>query len=175
MKQLRKYSLITLLGGLCIFLFSVISGGECLKSIQVSYTGSGKEHQDKYVFGVNSDEKPPDYGLEVRFDDEWMLIGLYSNTFMGTNALSFTPNKRIPVRLLEQIRLYDADPLENDVLEVHTIKPGQIQGENYAFEVAYGYSLLAGVAYYWHTAIGKAILLGITVCVVLFFLSAGVF
>ena len=173
MKPLKKYSLYILLGFLVIFVVSVIFGGKSLKSITVTYTGAGKEHQDKYVPGVNSDEKAPDYGLDVRFDDEWKLLGLFSNTFISSNSISFTPHKQLPVRLIEEIRLFDDDPLENDILEVHTIKEGTIQGDNYSFEVEYGYSLLTGIQYFWHTAIGKAVLVGITICVVLFLLTMG--
>lgn len=175
MKNLKKYSLIILLGFLVIFVVSVIFGGKSLKSIRVTYTGEGKEHQDKFVPGINSEEKAPDYGLEARFDDKWKLIGLLSNTFISTNSIVFTPNKQIPVRLVEEIRLFDNDPMENDILEVHTIKEGQIQGDNYTFEVEYGYSLLTGIEYFWHTAIGKALLIGISICVVLVLLSVGMF
>ena len=174
MKCLKKYSLFVLLGCVFIFTGAVIFGGRSLKSITVTYIGEGKEHQDKFVPGINSDERPPDYGLEVRFDNEWRLLGLFSNTFIASNPLSFMPNKQIPVRLAEEIRLFDDDPLENDILEVHTLKEGKIQGDRYSFEVEFGYSLLAGLEYFWHTAVGKAILAGITVCVILFLLSATV-
>ena len=175
MKHLKTYSLIALLGLLVVFVISVFYGGKSLKSVRVVYSGEGKEHQDKFVPGINSDEKAPDYGLEIRFDNDWKLIGLFSNTFISTNSIVFTPNKQLPVRLIEELRLFDDDPLENDILEVQTIHEGRIQGDNYAFDVEYGYSLMTGLEYFWHTAIGKALLTGITICVILFFLSSGFF
>jgi hypothetical protein len=175
MKHLRKYSLFALSGLLAIFTGSVIYGGKSLKSIQLRFTGEGKEHQDKYVPGLNSEEKAPDYGIEVRFDDEWKLIALMNNTFISSNTVTFTPNRQIPVRLVEEIRLFDNDPVENDILEVLMVNEGQLRGDNYSFEVEYGYSIMTGIEYFWHTAIGKALLVGVTICVLILFLGAGLF
>jgi hypothetical protein len=175
MKHLKKYSFFVLLGLLAIFVGSVFYGGKSLKSIQLSFIGEGKEHQDKYIPGVNSAEKAPDYGIEVRFDDDWKLVGLMNNTFISSNTVTFTPNKQIPVRLIEEIRLFDDDPVENDILEVLTVKEGQVRGDNYSFEFEYGYSLMTGIEYFWHTAIGKALLVGITICILILFLSLGLF
>lgn len=171
MKNLKIYSLVILLGFLAIVVISVIFGSRSLKSIHVSYIGDGNEHHDKYIPGVNSEEKAPDYGVEVRFDGEWKLVSLKNNTFISSSTVSFVPNTQIPVRLVEEFRLFDDDPMEDDVLEVHTIKEGYIEGNNYSFNVEYGYSLMAGIEYFWHTHIGKSLLIGITICVVLLFFS----
>jgi hypothetical protein len=82
---------------------------------------------------------------------------------MNSGTLTFTAPRDIPTRNIYEIQLYDDDPIENDILERISFSKGESKGSKYSFYVVTGWSLSAGLAFFWATAIGKAILLGITI------------
>ncbi|MDF3129972.1 hypothetical protein P0Y35_12260 [Kiritimatiellaeota bacterium B1221] len=116
--------------------------------------------------------KAPDYLLEIRVKNEWKSLGSKSNTFSAPAAITFSPQKRFPVRSIEEVRLMDQDSVENDFLLSMGYQKGTYRVGDYAFTLETGPSLMAGITYFWQTAIGKALLAGITLCVVILILSA---
>jgi hypothetical protein len=152
-------------------LIIIIYGARALDSIDVSFTGTGKEHADKYVPGVNKNEKAPDYALSVITQEGIEVIGVKANQFIGSGVSTFLSLKNIPIHHITEIQFEDDDPLENDLLERVAFKQGEIQGKEYRFTVKTQWSLIAGLTFFWSTALGKAILLGITVGVVVIVIS----
>ena len=160
--------------GLCVafFIFTVLIGSQSLTSIEVRFSGNQKEHRDKYIPMMNPEEMAPDYMLQVKLNESWKTVGSYSNQSIGTSVMKFTINEAIPTRLIGGIRLLDDDLMEDDVLEVVEFSEGTIKGKNYSFNVIFGYTLFAGLTFFWMTYVGKAILVGISIVVVMIFLSA---
>ncbi|GEM_PF-5569552 len=158
-----------------IFVVTVLVEGRHVKSIEVRYTGEGKEHQDKYLPGINSEEKPPDYGLEIRVKQEWRLVGVKPNRFLGEGSAMYVPPSVIPMLFAEELRWFDQDKLEHDILEILPLEKGLLQGTAYSFDVKTGFSLAAGMEVFWDTPVGKAILMGITICIILLVFQSGVF
>lgn len=139
----------------------VLYGASGLKAVEVSYTGDGREHSDKYIPGMNSEERPPDYGLKVRTRSGWLLLGVHENQFIGDGTLVFEASEGIPIRHIREMQLYDDDPVEDDILERIPFAVGESVGTKYTFNALAGWSMDAGFAFLWETAFGKAILLGI--------------
>ncbi len=174
MSPFKKTSLYVFVLLALFYAGAVFYGSESLASVTFQFVGKGREHQDKYILGINSAEKAPDYILEVRVEDKWEVIGSKNNTFSGPKAITFSPQKRYPVRLIEEIRLMDMDTVENDFLLTAMFEKGTFQVGDYEFDITTRPSLMGGMSYFWHTSIGKALLAGITLCVIILILSAGI-
>jgi hypothetical protein len=145
----------------------VLFGSVSLESVRISFVGKGKEHGDKFIPGVNSEEKAPDYGVDVRVGDGWTTVGVKNNHFLGGDEIVFAPSEHIPAKAIREIRLYDDDPVEDDILERMDFRKGIMKGKNYEIEARTGFSVSAGWAFYFLSPVGKAILLGITIGVAL--------
>ncbi|MCI5211300.1 MAG: hypothetical protein D3910_21520, partial [Candidatus Electrothrix sp. ATG2] len=132
-------------------------GSEAIETMTVSYIGEGKEHSDKYIPGINREERAPDYGIRVRTHNGWKTIGVKQNTFIGDKNITFHPSGIFPVRLVYEIEIFDQDKIENDILDRVPFSQGIINGQNYRFATTTTKSLEAGLVYFGETRLGKGI------------------
>ena len=99
--------------------------------------------------------------VDGRFD-----LGTFANTPIG-DGLTFQPQQVIPMADLTDIRLLDRDKLESDVLEQFPYDESKYVGKNYSFEIGTAKSLEAGLAWFFKTPVGLAIITGIIFAVVI--------
>jgi hypothetical protein len=170
--KLKNKICLTILAIFSILCFSIILyGSTSLKSIDVTFSGSKNEHTDKYIPGINKNEKAPDYALSVITMESTELIGIKKNKYIGSGVMTFLSLKEIPVKLIKEIKLEDDDPVKNDVLERVVFSQNTINGMNYKFFVKTKWSFNAGIVYFWATPLGNAILFGIILGVLVVVIS----
>lgn len=162
MKIQEKFAIFAIVCLITASIGAILFGSSALQAVDVSFVGTGKEHSDKFIPGVNQNERAPDYGLKIHTIDGWNVVGVVSNKFMNSDTLSFNASEGIPIKHIDEILFYDDDPVEDDILERIPFSIGESVGSKYKFNVISTRSLPAGLAFFWATALGKSILLGIT-------------
>ena len=174
--RISKRLLYLIEGGVLVFIgwaiFGVGMNSVSLDSVTVRLTPGGEEYRDKTVLGIGKNEEPPDYQLKVQTTDSTELIGIFANTYIG-EGLEFKPQRSIPKRDIIGFQLTDKDTIESDVLEQFPYDEDLYQGENYTFQIANRIDIESGLAWFFKTPVGIAILAGITISIVLIVLYYG--
>ena len=150
---------------------TIVVGATSARSFILEYVGEGKEHTDKYLPGINSNEKAPDYGIIITGDGVQRLIGVRNNSYLKDGQMVFSLPEPVPARAIGEVIVFDNDLVENDVLERMTFQPGTMTGKNYQVKAATEFSLMGGLQFFWMTAVGKAILAGISIGFIVLILS----
>jgi hypothetical protein len=145
----------------------VAAGAKALSTVTLSLRSPGAEHTDKYIPGLNTEEKAPDYGIEVRVGQAWETIGVRQNQFLGEESLRFEVQSSIPIRAIQEIRVIDDDPIEDDVLERLDFHSGKIVGQGFVITSSTRFDLASGLELFWTSTVGKAVLLGLAVGIAL--------
>jgi hypothetical protein len=133
-----------------------------MTAIKVQLKPGAEEPGDHHLLGVGGKDKLPDYELRFRSGDDWHTVGARRNQSAAA-GLEFPMKEPWPLRKVEELRLVETDHMEDDVLEQLPAGEGRLAGKAFEFEIIQAESWSAGAQWVWDTAIGKAILLGITI------------
>lgn len=159
---------IVALGMLAIVVFSVVNAS-VVTGVTVSFVGDASRSDEPTDMTLNplSEERLPDYRVDLVVDGETRKLGTMPNR-SAVDGLEFRVAGEYPVRQLQEIVLMEDDPVKNDVLvRVQGQQPFPIESGGYKFELEQSRSFMGGLEYFFATPIGKAVLTGITIAVIL--------
>jgi hypothetical protein len=162
---------VALIAALAVcFLIGAALNRTGLTAVRVQLKPGVDEPGDHHLLGVGGKDKLPDYELEVRGGDRWVSLGGRRNT-SAKDGLEFSVKEPLPLRKVEELRLVEQDHMENDVLDRLPVNGEKLAGKAFDFEIKSAESWSVGAQWFWDSAIGKAILAGITIAVVITILA----
>jgi hypothetical protein len=142
-----------------------------LTAVVVQLRPGVEEPGDHHLLGVGAKDKLPDYELSFRTrQDGWQTLGEHRNT-SAKDGLEFRLSEPYPLRKVEELRLVEDDHLENDVLEQLAVTGNNLVGKAFDLKIQTTESWAAGAQWFWDSPIGKAILAGISIAVVILILA----
>lgn len=154
--------------------FGILMNAQSLRSVTVTLSSGGEEYHDKTILGMGKEDRNPDYWLRARTTEGVVDLGTYANQELG-EGLSFTPQQNIPAKEIVGFQLLDKDKFESDVLAEFPYETDQLVGANYTLEIHKGMSLESGLAWFFKTPIGIALLTGLIIGIAVIIIGNGGF
>ena len=146
-----------------------------VQSVSIQLLDGVEERRDHRIPLLHKEEEAlPDYQLDLMVDEAWHTVGTVINQ-SAVEPIVYPVKETVNVSYLQRLRIIEADGLESDLLEEIAVEEESGQGHQYAYSLETGYSFGAGVAWFFKTPVGRAILTGIIIVVVLTLLSSGIF
>lgn len=171
-RRLRRAGLSTgslLLAALaCIFAIASFVNSSVITSVLVTF--EGEEEPRDVTLRRASEERLPDYRVDLVARGDRHALGVQPNT-SAADGITFHVARPVPRRALQEIVLIEDDPLSNDVLARVQGQADELAANGYRFTLSVGRSLDGGLIWFFDTPIGKAILWGIGVAVLIVVLS----
>ncbi len=134
---------------------------ERVDAITVTFIGPGEEVRDKPILGIGKKDLAPDYRLDVVHTGGKHRCATVPNR-SAAQGIKFTVAKDVPVSQIQELVLVEADPLGHQTMARVQLSGKAISADGYRFDVASSRSFKVGLDWFFSTAVGKAISLGVT-------------
>ena len=143
-----------------------------LVTVTVTALDQAAEPRDRVIPLVNKKhEALPDYAVVVNLNDgQTIRLGAKPNS-SAVDGLTWQLSNPVSVAEVASLRLQDQDALVSDTLAEVQITGDWAVQENYRFDFTLQRSLSVGIQSFFHTLIGKAIVAGFFVAILLMVLS----
>ncbi len=154
----------------CLVMAAMRSNG--LVTVTVTALDQAAEPRDRVIPLVNKKhEALPDYEVVVNLNDgQTIRLGAKPNS-SAVDGLTWQLSNPVSVAEVASLRLQDQDALVSDTLAEVQITGDWAVQENYRFDFTLQRSLSVGIQSFFHTLIGKAIVAGFFVAILLMVLS----
>ncbi len=149
-------------------LFAVLSAlnAKVISSVRIKLNPGVEEHLDHHLFGFGKEKELPDYRVSIRDRSGWRDLGTKLNT-SARDWLEYPVKGNLRFQSAMEIRVVEDDAIEDDVLDQVQIAGESVRGGSFEYRIGTAYRFEAGLKWFFDTAVGKAICLGITIAVVL--------
>lgn len=148
------------------FLVASAANSERLDAVTVRFTGPGAEPQDATLLGFGKDHLKPDYRLDLVHARGTFRCGTILNS-SAADGLRFVVSGDIPLRRVQELKLWEEDQASDDLVARVQFAPPAMTSSGYAITTESSRSFAVGVAWFFDTALGKAIAAGITLAIIL--------
>jgi len=171
LKDLRRYFYLALLVLTLTFVLFAAMNAQSISSIDIKIIEPSTEYRDKSVLGFGKKEVLPDYRVKLRTtSNRWIELGIKPNR-SAVEWLTFPVKDNLPLRNAQEIQLFDADKLEDDLLDRVQIGSEVTSSQHYQYRLHTEYRFETGLQWFFGTALGKAIAAGITLAIIIVVVS----
>ena len=171
---MRRTLSLVLIVLVLVLAFALVAGAvlnsERLDTVTVRFQGPGEEVRDARLPGADPEDALPDYRLDIVHTEGRFRAGTWPNQ-SAAEGLVFTVAEDIPLRQVQELVLVEDDRLKDDPLVRVQHTDQTMSAKGYTFTTSASRSMAVGLGWFFATAVGKAILAGITLAVVILIVS----
>jgi len=173
LKHLKGISAGAVLLLLSVFVALSIVHSHGVSAIHIKLLEGKTDHFDKVIpFISPKGEREPDYKLRGLFGDEWHYLGTRKNQ-SAVDWLTYEVTDGPSLALLREIQVIEDDGLEDDLLDtIQIASTSAASGNRFQVRIDTRRSFTAGMSWFFSTPVGKAVLAGITLAIVLLIASS---
>ena len=159
--------LMLLIGSIIIFKNSTST-----TAITIKINDGVEEKFDRKIpFSKNGINHLPDYKVEYFYQKKWHDGGTIKNQ-SAKDGLKFKLPKQPAYELIERVKIKEADVGLDKELENIVIDSPKLNGPMFSYQLHNEFNIGSGVDWFFSTIVGKAILLGLTIAIIIIVLGA---